>query len=98
MRRVERTPQADSDLLEIWFQIRSDGESRANDVLRKIEKACTNLGQFPESGRLRDELLPGVRSLPVAKSFLIFYRIRPKSIEITRVLHGSRDLKTVFNC
>lgn len=40
----------------------------------------------------------GIRVWPIAgfKSYLIFYRILPDEIEVTRVIHGARDLESIF--
>jgi toxin ParE1/3/4 len=50
---------------------------------------------MPEIGRMRNELVPGIRSLPI-KRYVIFYMVREKNIEIARVLSGYRDLASVF--
>jgi toxin ParE1/3/4 len=46
-------------------------------------------------GRLRDELAPFLRILPV-KNYLIFYRLIDEGIEIVRLLDRSQDIKTIF--
>jgi len=48
------------------------------------------LSQIPDMGVIRDELAPGVRCFPFA-GYLIFYRRADHGVEVTRVLHGSRD-------
>jgi toxin ParE1/3/4 len=50
---------------------------------------------YPASGRLRDELRPGVRSFPVG-SYVVFYRAVAGTIEVLRVLHESRDIDTAL--
>jgi len=46
--------------------------------------------------RCRDELAPGLRSLPVG-NYVVFYRGREGGIEVIRVLHGARDIDALFN-
>jgi len=46
-------------------------------------------------GRKRDELIPGIRSLPV-KRYVVFYRVTNNTIEIARILSGYRDIETLF--
>jgi toxin ParE1/3/4 len=46
-------------------------------------------------GRVRDELVPSLRSFPVGK-YVIFYRPIENGIEIARILHGARDLPSIF--
>ncbi|MGH9741426.1 MAG: type II toxin-antitoxin system RelE/ParE family toxin, partial [Candidatus Acidiferrum sp.] len=61
----------------------------------ELYRAMEALGRQPNSGRLREELLPGIRSFPFG-SYLIFYRVVTKAIEIVRVLHGARDIENIF--
>jgi toxin ParE1/3/4 len=46
-------------------------------------------------GRRRDELAPGLRSFPAGR-YVIFYLPLTDGVDIVRVLHGSRDIETVF--
>ena len=45
----------------------------------------------PRIGRPRDDLAPGVRSLPVSQH-TILYRIESAAIRVPRILHVRRDL------
>jgi hypothetical protein len=47
---------------------------------------------FPEMGRRREEFGRDYRSF-VVSDYVIFYRILGETIEISRVLHGSRNLE-----
>ena len=68
----------------------------ADRVLGTIDQKCQALAEQPGIGRRRDELAPGLRSLPVG-SYVVFYRGRGDGIEVIRVLHGARDINTVFH-
>lgn len=46
----------------------------------------------PRAGRLREELGPGVRALPVLP-FIVFYFVDKKQVYVLRVLHGHRNIK-----
>jgi toxin ParE1/3/4 len=46
-------------------------------------------------GRTRDELAPGIRSFPFSR-YLLFYLPISDGIDVVRVLHGARDVDTVF--
>jgi toxin ParE1/3/4 len=48
------------------------------------------IGDYPEIGRRREELLPGCRIRPV-KYHVIYYRIANDVIEIIRILHERKD-------
>jgi toxin ParE1/3/4 len=68
----------------------------AERLLKKINKKCRNLANFPNMGRKRDELLTSLRSFPV-DDYLIFYRQIEEGIEILRVVSGYRDLDALFD-
>ena len=46
-------------------------------------------------GRCRDELAPGVRSLPFGR-YVIFYLPLHDEIDVVRVLHSARDIESIF--
>ena len=72
-----------------------DSMENAENFLDLIFEKCDDLAAFPEMGRRRDELLPGIRSLPV-KRYVFFYRTREENIEISRILSAYRDMGSVF--
>ena len=88
--------QAQQDLRDIWRGLAEFGElKRADDRVIMIRNKLLLLGQFPSSGRSRDEILPGLRSFPVS-GFVIFYRIEIDQVEIVRVVDGRRDVDSIF--
>jgi len=54
------------------------------------------LATQPMLGRARDELAPGMRSLPFGR-YVIFHVPLDDGIDVVRVLHGARDVDVVFN-
>lgn len=90
------TEQAKQDLRDIWRGLTEFGVLKwADDRMIAIRKKLLLLGQFPNAGRSRDELLPGLRSLSVS-GFIVFYRIGVAQVEILRVVDGRRDLDEIF--
>lgn len=96
MSAVTLRPRAITDLAEIWNYIADDSEQRADGFIDLLDRKINVLAQRPNMGRVREELAEGFRSFPVDR-YIIFYRFTPKGIEIVRVLHGARDLNTIFN-
>jgi toxin ParE1/3/4 len=95
-RPVVWSPEAEEDLIQLWLYLAQEASKGAADRrLRNIERACARLSQWPQSGRARDELLPGLRSIP-APPQVIFYRVSAAAVEIVRVLHGNRDIDAIF--
>lgn len=91
MAKVERSSQAERDLVEIWLYIANDSSGAADKFLNQIDSICKMLARSPHLGRSREELGPGLRSFPVG-DYLIFYLPSKTGIVVVRVLSGHRDL------
>lgn len=91
-------PIAEADLDDIWLYVAK--ESGSIEVAHRLIDAITErflaLASFPRIGRLRDEELgPGYRSLAVGEHVIV-YCIEDDDVLILRVVHGRRDLETLF--
>jgi len=87
-------PVAQGDLIEIFDYIAQDSATRALAFVDKLDKKIGLLGTHPLLGRIpRHSKLReyGYRVL-IIESYLIFYVIHGQTIEIHRVVHGSRNL------
>jgi len=92
-------PAARDDLDGIWEYLTEHRSVAAADLFKKLKDTFWRLSEFPHMGRLRNELLDGLRSFPIGK-YIVFYRPIEDgsiSIEIIRVLHGARDIPSQFN-
>lgn len=92
---IVKSPRAESDLVEIWDFIADDSEARADAFIDRIDRKFVSLASNPGMGRVRNELMEGIRSFAVGR-YVIFYRSIPKGIEIVRVLHGARDVAGIL--
>ncbi len=95
MFRVQRTSQAERDLVAIWSFVGEWNPEAADRLLETIDQKCDTLAQAPQMGRSREDLAPSLRSFPVG-DYTIFYRAIEDGIEIMRVLHGARDVYRIF--
>jgi toxin ParE1/3/4 len=68
----------------------------ADRVTGKIFDNCRSYTRFPESGRFRTELAPGLRSFAV-EPYVVFYRPFGETISVIRILHGHRDIKRIID-
>lgn len=93
MRLVFR-PEAEADLQDIHDQIAYDSPARARAFIALLRDRCGPLRQFPEMGRVRDDLRPGLRSLPVDR-YVVIYGVFGDVVEIVTIVHGSRDVDTL---
>ncbi|MFP5461691.1 MAG: type II toxin-antitoxin system RelE/ParE family toxin [Gammaproteobacteria bacterium] len=96
MRRVTRRPQAMADILEIWDYIADDDPGAADRWIDRLDAAFNLLATQPLMGRTRPELATGVRSFPFGR-YVIFYAPADDGIDVVRVLHGSRDIDSIFD-
>jgi toxin ParE1/3/4 len=95
MPRVLKTPAAEEDLISIGTYIALDNPSAADKLLDTIDKKLHLLAEFPGLGQRRDELAPSLRSLPLG-NYLIFYLAIEDGIEAIRIVHGARNLRSIF--
>lgn len=95
MPRILRRPLALQDLDQIWDYIAQDNPKAADDFIDTLEEKCRLLAEHPKIGASCETLYPSMRFLPVEK-YLIFYFPLDDGIEIVRVLHGARDLESLF--
>jgi toxin ParE1/3/4 len=93
MRRLKLSRAAESDLEEAWFYVAGEsGGERADSLLEEIQARFLLLLKYPEAGRERSEFWKGLRSI-VSSRYVVYYEIRPDTIDVVRVLHGARDAK-----
>ena len=92
---VQRTAQADEDLIDIWVYIAQDNPDAADHLLDEFEKKFALLAGQPRVGAARSDIAPGLRHFP-AGNYLILYRETDDGIEVVRVVHGARRLSHLF--
>jgi len=98
-------PVAVDDLISIFDWFADDSASNAAAFIDKLDQRIGNLETHPLLGRIpRDDKLQssGYRVL-VIESYLVFYivvfyivRAKTPSVEIHRVVHGSRNLDDII--
>lgn len=91
MRRLDHSPAARADLIDIWLYIGAENPRAADRVLDSIDRRLQELLQHPYAGLLRDDVGPGVRRVVIGR-YLAFYRVSEQAIEVLRVLHGKRQI------
>lgn len=96
-RVVRYLPAAEEDLFDIYHWILQDAPGRGAAFLERIDPrigslaAQPRLGRVPKHPRLREA---GYRVLTL-DAYLVFYVLRQKTVEIHRIVHGSRSLDDV---
>lgn len=92
---IDRLDAAVADMEEIWFNIALENRRAAFRVVEALDRRILQLAHFPEIGTARPDVADGMRML-VEGNYLILYRITETRVEIVRVIHGARDLTTLF--
>jgi toxin ParE1/3/4 len=96
MRRLVLSKSAFRDIAEIWHFIASDNIDVADRVRNDLEAAMKRLAEMPTIGHRRADV--GNRSYRFWRvySYLIAYRVQGRTLYVSRVVHGARDLRRLF--
>lgn len=80
------------------------GESASHKIaqrfLEAVELTAANVSNFPGIGRSSESYgMAELRHLSVKgfQNHLLFYRVHAGGIEVVRLLHGARDVPTLFD-
>lgn len=95
MSSLSFSPDASQDLDDIYNYIAQRDPRAAARLIADIEQRCRTLAQFPGTGRSREDLSPGLRQSTI-RGYAILYRPRNSGVEIARVVHGARDLPSLY--
>lgn len=98
---VIKRPAAELDIEECFVYLAEDNRKIGLTFLGAVESGLEELADFPLLGKaigFRNNKLGSVRMWHVKgyENYLIFYRVHEKSIDVIRVLHGSRDIDNLF--
>lgn len=92
---IIRSPQAQRDAIDIWTFIARDNPAAATRLLRLFDEKLELIVRMPLMGQSREDLAASLRSFAVG-SYLLFYKPISAGIELVRVLHGARNLRSLF--
>jgi toxin ParE1/3/4 len=94
---VRYRDQARTDFDEIfWFIAAAGSPKAALDYVLRLEERCRRIGDAPQSGRLRNDLAPGLRTIPFERSALICYVTTDGAVWITNIFRRGRDVEAAL--
>lgn len=97
--KLRYLPIAVDDLISILDWIASVSPANAAAFIEKLDRRILNLKNYLFLGKKipRDEKLKdfGYRVF-IIESYLVFYVVRDKVVEIHRVIHSSRNLNNII--
>lgn len=95
---VEFLPSAKADIIALYDYIAdASGTAAGARYIDRIEAACLALSRFPQRGRAREDLWPGLRILGFEKRTVIAFIVGVGTVTIMRVLYGGRDFETMLS-
>jgi toxin ParE1/3/4 len=99
MPRIIRRERALTDILEHWSYLAvQSGEDQADAFVLRLEEQLQMLARYPYSGRSREELRPGLRSMPLPPyRYVIFYYPLDDGMIVSRILYGGRDIEHKYD-
>lgn len=95
MKRLGFAPEARADLAAIAVYIGRDNPDRALSFIAELEARAAQAAERPQSFPARDDISPGLRSVPHG-SYRILFRDLPDEVRVVRVLHTARNLRHAF--
>ena len=96
MQGYRLSKEAQDDLINIKNYSRMNwGDQQTQEYLSEIKDSLEKLFISPELGKMRDEIIEGLRSLGVGRH-IIFYRLCKTEIEVARILHKRMDVTRHF--
>lgn len=95
------SPVARQEVTDIWEYIAQDNPEAADKWIEAAFAAFRKLAQMPEMGKARDYENPKLHGLrywviPEFPRYLIFYFPTEQGVEISRVLHGARNIESLL--
>lgn len=96
-RVVELSPRALRHVADMFAYIAErSGTERAQLVTGRLLAACASLSDMPERGTMRDDLMPGLRTMGYKRQATVAFVIEPDRILVLAVLGRGRDLERVL--
>jgi toxin ParE1/3/4 len=91
-------PSAVDDIQSIyeWIAVASSNPISADQFIQRIYDSCYRIGDFPNGGRPRDDLMAGLRTMAFERKAVIAYVVMDGRVEITNVFYGGRDFEAIY--
>jgi toxin ParE1/3/4 len=96
--RVRYRPEAVDDLEDIFRYLLRIGASQptAQNFVGRIQARCRRIGLVPLGGRARDDLEPGLRTVPFERTAVVAYKVEDDCVRITNIFYGGKDYEALY--
>ena len=89
--KIVFSESAEQDLEDIADWIARDNPERAGSFVAELVRTCKSIGRAPRSYPLADRSRDPTLRRRIHRSYLIFFDIGPKEVEILHIVHGAPD-------
>lgn len=91
-------PEALDDLEDAFLYTleKSQHIGTAVGYAERIRARCLSIGDAPHGGRPRNDLFPGLRTIPFERSAVITYVVEDDRVRIFNIFVGGRDYETIM--
>lgn len=96
MLRVEFSSRARNDLTSINHYIAKDNPAAARKLIARTEAVCALLAQFPTMGHTHHDIRSPGYLCHYVGNYLIVYRHTVSILYIVRIVHGNRNIRSLF--
>ncbi len=94
---VSFRPVAEDDLLRLYDYIaEASGTAVAGAYIDRVEAACLAFETFPERGRRRDDIRPGLRVVGFERRATIVFQVLESEVVIVRIFYGGQDYEAAL--
>lgn len=97
MHQVVFAPEAESQLLALYFQIAAVSSAQiAARYTSAIADECESLSTLPSRGTRRDDIRPGLRTFGFRKRVTIAFEVTSDVVTILGIFYGGQNFEPVF--
>lgn len=90
--RVVFAPEAEAQLVALYRYIMQEASGEiAVRFTNAIIEHCEGLAAFPHRGTPRDDIRPGLRTIPFRRRVTIAYAVDAQQVAILGVYYGGQD-------
>jgi plasmid stabilization system protein ParE len=98
MRRVVYAPEAEGQLLKLYFDIAAASSPKiAAKYTDAILKQCESLKTFPNRGARRDDIRPGLRVFGFRRRVSIAFEVSEDVVTVLGIFYGGQDFEAAFD-
>ena len=96
--RVQLTARAERQLQQIEAYIAKEANaSVASAYVTALLDRCQSLSEFPMRGTPRDDVRPGLRSIPFRRRATIFYSVGEATVTVIGIAYAGRDASSAVD-